>query len=140
MTYNDTLRIILQNKFDRVENLVQMNHAATLAIPSILAAIWGIEGGLNNFKNAWFLSIISIGLILIWRYFTYFLHNDISKTYIEICRVENSLGIPVEISIFYNIVHSFSKNVEGTSKKSIELLDKRCKNSSFTGEHQKKFS
>jgi hypothetical protein len=43
MISNETLHLLLQNKFDRIENLVQMNHAATLAIPSIIAAIWGIS-------------------------------------------------------------------------------------------------
>jgi len=39
MASEETLRLLLQNKFDRIENLVQMNHAATLAVPSILATI-----------------------------------------------------------------------------------------------------
>jgi hypothetical protein len=45
MAEPQTLRLLLQNKFDRIENLVQINHAATLAVPSVLAAIWGIDGG-----------------------------------------------------------------------------------------------
>ena len=43
MPYEDTIRLLLQNKFERIENLVQMNHAATLAIPSVLVTIWGIS-------------------------------------------------------------------------------------------------
>jgi hypothetical protein len=81
-----------------------MNHAATLAIPSVLATIWGIEGGLDNFRNAWILSIISIGLILIWRYFAHYVDNNIASTYIDIVSVENLLRVPHGVSIFSKIV------------------------------------
>jgi hypothetical protein len=80
-----------------------MNHAATLAIPSVLAAIWGINGWLNRFENVWVLSITSFGLLLLWRYFAHYLDNDISKTYIEIIKIENLLKVPQEISLFNNI-------------------------------------
>lgn len=104
MTLADTHRILLQNKFDRVENLVQVNNQATLAIPAILGAIWGIEGGLDNFQNALILSVISIGLILIWRYFAHYIDNDIVNTYIDIIRIENLLGVPTELAMFDKFV------------------------------------
>lgn len=110
MAEQDTLRLLLQNKFDRIENLVQMNHAATLAIPTILATIWGIEGGLDNFRNAWVLSIISIGLLLIWRYFAHYLDDDIVKTYIEIVKIENRVHISLKITLFNNLIDLFQNS------------------------------
>jgi hypothetical protein len=103
MTEAETLRLLLQNKFDRVENLVQMNHAATLAVPSVLATIWGIEGGLDNFQNARILSIISIGLVLVWRYFAHYLDCDITGTYNQIIDLEQKLRVPTELSLFQNL-------------------------------------
>jgi hypothetical protein len=107
MTEAETLRLLLQNKFDRIENLVQMNHTATLAVPSVLATIWGIEGGLDNFRNAWILAIISIGLLLIWRYFAHYLNDDIAKIYIEAVNIENLLHVPIRISLFSNLIETF---------------------------------
>jgi hypothetical protein len=78
-----------------------------LAIPSVLAALWGIEGGLDNFRNAWTLSIISIGLVLIWRYFSHYLDDDIVKTYIDVVKIENRLHVPLKISLFNNLIESF---------------------------------
>lgn len=116
MAYEDTLRLLLQNKFDRIENLVQMNHAATLAVPSVLATIWGIEGGLDNFRNAWILSIISIGLLLIWRYFAHYLDDDIVKTYLDIVKIENLMGIPSNLSLFENLIDKFQSTFLCTQK------------------------
>jgi hypothetical protein len=110
MASEATLHILLQNKFDRVENLVQMNHAATLAVPSILATIWCIEGGLDNFRNVWILSIISIGLVLIWRYFAHFLDNGIAGTYIDIFKIECRLEVPPDLSIFNNLIDKLTTN------------------------------
>ena len=110
MAYEDTLRLLLQNKFERIENLVQMNHAATLAVPSVLATIWGIDGWLNQFENVWILGIISIGLLLLWRYFAHYLDNDIAKTYIDIVKIENRLGVPPEISMFDRLIDSLTTN------------------------------
>jgi hypothetical protein len=110
MTYEDTLRLILQNAYNRKENLVQINNQATLAIPTILAAIWGIEGGLDNFRNAWILSIISIGLVLVWRYFAHYIDDDIAKIYIEIVKSENRLGVPENLSFFYKFMKFLTKN------------------------------
>ena len=110
MTEAETLRLLLQNKFDRIENLVQMNHAATLAVPSVLATIWGIEGGLNNFRNAWILSIISIGLLIIWRYFAHYLDSDIVEKYLEIVKIENQLHVSITFALFNNLIDTFQKN------------------------------
>jgi hypothetical protein len=101
MAYEETLRLLLQNKFDRIENLVKMNHAATLAVPTVLAAIWGISRDYNMIP---ILCLISIGLLLFWRYFAHYLDDDITKSYIEILRFENLLGVPREVSIFNKIV------------------------------------
>jgi len=110
MTDEDTFRLILQHTYERKENLVQINTRATLAIPTILVAIWGIEGGLDNFRNAWILSFISIGLVLIWRFFAHFIDGDIAKIYIEIVRAENRLGVPDDLSFFNNFMKSITKN------------------------------
>jgi hypothetical protein len=112
----ETLRVILQNKFDRIENLVQMNHAATLAVPSLLAAIWGIEGGLDNFRNAWILSIISIGLLLIWRYFAHCLDDDIVNHYIQIVKIENLMDIPPSLSLFEKRIDDYQSAYVCTQK------------------------
>ena len=104
MTEGEKLKLLLQNKCDRIENLVQMNHAGTLAIPSVLATIWGREGGLDNFRHAWILSIISIGLLLIERYFAHYLNDDSAKIYIEAVNIENLLHVPIRISLFSNLI------------------------------------
>jgi hypothetical protein len=44
MTEAETLRLLLQNKFDRIENLVQMNHAATLGRPFCYCNYLGYRG------------------------------------------------------------------------------------------------
>jgi hypothetical protein len=131
MAYEDTLRLILQNAYDRKENLVQINTQATLAIPTIIVAIWGIDGGLNNFRNAWILSIISIGLISIWRYFAHYIDNDIARIYIEIVKAENRLGVPADLSFFNNFIRSLKKNqtkLEIDDNKKVKLLVDLCKN------------
>jgi hypothetical protein len=106
----ETLHLILQNKFDRIENLVQINNQTTLAIPTILIAIWGVEGGIDNFRNALILSIISIGLVLIWRYFAHYIDNDIANTYIDVIRTENRLGVQDDLSFFDNFIDPLTKN------------------------------
>ena len=116
MTEAETLRLLLQNKFDRIENLVQMNHAATLTVPSVIATIWGIEGGFDNFGNAWIFSIISIGLLLIWRDFAHYLDDDIVKTYIQIGEIENLIDIPPSLSLFENLVKDFQLAYVGPQK------------------------
>jgi hypothetical protein len=133
MAEPDTLRLLLQNKFDRIENLVQMNHAATLAIPSVLATIWGIEGGLNGFQNARIISIISIGLLLIWRYFAHYVDNDIAKTYVDVVKIEDRLGMPSNLSLYENNVDSLTnyKNCgKGTQKHLLlnQKLKELCSN------------
>lgn len=128
MVSEETLHVLLQNKFDRVENLVQMNHAATLAVPSVLAAIWGVEGGLDNFRNAWVLSFISIGLILIWRSFAHYLDDDIVKIYGEIIKIENQLHVPSKFSLFNNLIDSFQSNRVCSEKDPDENLFQFIKN------------
>jgi hypothetical protein len=108
MAEPETLRLLLQNKFDRIENLVQMNHAATLAVPSVLATIWSIEGGFDNFRNAGILSLISIGLVLIWRAFAHYLDCDITDHYHQIIDLEHELEIPSELSLYQNLFLNLS--------------------------------
>jgi hypothetical protein len=106
--YYDTLRLLLQNKFDRIENLVKINHQSTVAVPAVLATIWGVEGDLNNFQNVWILCIISIALLLIWRYFAHFVDNGIAKNYVDIVKIEEILGVPSHISLYENIIDSLT--------------------------------
>ena len=138
MAYEDTLRLLLQNKFDRVENLVQMNHAATLAVPSVLAAIWGISLKENGINTIPILCIISIILLLIWRYFAHYLDSDIAKTYIEIIRIENQLEVLSNISLFEKMVDSITK-IKNCSKynEQNKSLNQRLKQ--LCSNHQVKF-
>jgi len=100
----ETLRVILQNKFDRIENLVQINHAATLAVPSVLAAIWGISIKDNGIDMIPVLCLISIGLLLVWRYFAHYIDRNIASIYSHIMQLEKQLEIPRENSIFCGLI------------------------------------
>ncbi len=104
MASEETLRLLLQNKFDRIENLVKMNHAATLAVPSVLAAIWGISWEKNGSYMDPVLCIISIGLLLVWRYFAHYIDNDVTSYYSQILRFEKKLEIPKEFSIYPGVI------------------------------------
>lgn len=116
----ETLRVLLQNKFDRIENLIQMNHAATLAVPSILAAIWGVSLNEKGFVMIPVLCIISIFLLWIWRYFAHYLDDDVAKNYVEIATIEERIGLfqdfP-ELTIFQNVLNSL--NLSDTFKVTI---------------------
>jgi hypothetical protein len=96
---NLNIRLLLQNKFDRIENLVKMNHAATLAVPSVLAAIWAIDIRGTPSENVCILCVISIGLLLLWRYFAHSLDDDVAKTYTQILDLELKLKISKEFTI-----------------------------------------
>lgn len=127
MTEAEPLRLLLQNKFDRIENLVQMNHAATLAVPSVLAAIWGISLKENGFEVTPILCFISIGLLLVWRYFAHYLDRDIAKTYIDVVKIENRLGVPRELSLFNNFIESLTEEMGKNENKKVELFEKNIK-------------
>jgi hypothetical protein len=75
-------------------------------VPSVLAAIWGIDG----YRNALILCPISIGLLLIWRYFAHYIDNDIAKIYIDIVKTENQLEVPPYLSLFNNLVDTLTNN------------------------------
>jgi len=108
----ETLRVLLQNQFDRLENLVQINHQSTIAVPSVLAAIWGIEGGLDNFQNVWILGIISIILLLIWRYHAHYIDNAIAGNYYRILQLEKKLEVPIEYSIYPSLIREITDKEE----------------------------
>jgi hypothetical protein len=108
----ETLRVILQNKFDRIENLVQMNHAATLAVPSVLAAIWGISIKDNGIDMIPVLCLISIGLLLTWRHFAHYIDCDIASNYSQIMQLEKQLEIPRENSIFCGLIKKIMDPIE----------------------------
>jgi hypothetical protein len=133
MVYEDTHRLILQNKFDRIEHLVQINHQSTLAVPAVLAMIWGVEGGLENFQNARILCVISIGLLLIWRCFAHYIDDDIAKNYVDIVKIEETLGVSPHISLYENIIDSLT-NVKKCQKNTYQFnslnqtLKKLCSN------------
>jgi len=103
MAEPETLRLLLQNKFDRIENLVQMNHAATLAVPSVLAATWGISLQERGNGAIPILCIISISLLLVWRYFAHYLDDDITSTYCQIIKLEQILGVLPAVSLYQKI-------------------------------------
>jgi hypothetical protein len=139
MPTEDTLRLLLQNKFDRIEKLVNMNHTATLAIPSVLAAIWAIDIRGTHSENIWILCVISIILLLIWRSFAHYLDNDIAGIYPQVLQLEKELSIlPQKCSIFVGLIRGLIKKFHSnklqekidtlSDDEKIEFIEQLCQN------------
>jgi hypothetical protein len=88
MASAETLRLLLQKTLERNDGLVKINHQSTLAIPTILVAIWGITIKIDEMNTIPFLAIISIILLLTWRYFAHYIDHDIAGNYSRIMRIE----------------------------------------------------
>lgn len=106
----ETARLLLKNKYDRIENMVKSNDQATLAIPTALGAIWGLSVNYNGLSVIPFLCAISFILLLIWRYIAHYIDDSIVGVYIQIIKIENSLKVPIKISLYYNLVEGLFKD------------------------------
>jgi hypothetical protein len=101
----ETLRLLLQKTIERNDSLVKMNHEATLAIPTILGAVWGIL--INSRDGTIAISIfalITIGILLSWRYFAHYIDDDVASNYSRIIFLEYQLKISKDCSIFNNLI------------------------------------
>lgn len=116
MAEPETLRLLLKSTLDRNEGLIKINHEATLAIPTILGIAWGI---LINFKGGSVIltmTIVSIAILLIWRFLAHYIDNDIASNYSRIMQLEKKLEIPKESSIFCGLI----KIITSPIKKQLE--------------------
>jgi len=100
------MRLLLQKTIERNDGLVKINHEVTIAIPTILAAVWGISLKENGISMIPVLCIISIGLLIIWRYYAHYLDDDIAKHYSRILQLEDGLSVSKNCSIFSGLIRS----------------------------------
>jgi hypothetical protein len=113
MAEPETLRLLLQKTMERNDGLVKINHESTIAIPTILSAIWGITSYIdatNKVNTLPFLAIISIFILLTWRCFAHYIDNDVASNYSRIMQFEKKLEVPQECSIFIGLIRGLVKN------------------------------
>jgi hypothetical protein len=67
------------------------------------------------------------GLLLVWRYFAHYLDRDIAKTYIDVVKIENRLGVPRELTLFNNFIESLTEEMGKNENKKVELFEKNIK-------------
>jgi len=117
MASEETLRLLLQKTLERNDGLVKINHQSTLAIPTILGVVWGILIGYEKRIDAIPLfAIITIGILLFWRYFAHYIDDDIASSYSRIMQLEKNLQVPQELSIYCGLIRKISKNGEFLTK------------------------
>jgi hypothetical protein len=115
MAEPETLRLLLQKMMERNDGLVKINHESTIAIPTILSAIWGITSYIDatsKVNTLPFLAIISIFILLTWRGFAHYIDNDIAGNYSKIMRIEDHLEIPEDCSIYRGLMHGITKSFD----------------------------
>ncbi len=120
MAEPETLRLLLEKTIERNDGLVKINHEVTIAIPTILAAVWGISLKENGISMIPVLCIISIGLLIVWRYFAHNVDDDIAKNYSRILQIEKNLMISRECSIFNGLIISIISPIKGEFKDEIK--------------------
>jgi hypothetical protein len=127
MAEPETLRLLLQKTLDRNDGLVKMNHEATLAIPTILAAVWGVIVGFARDSNSIvYFAVITIGILLLWRYFAHYIDDDVASNYSRIMQIENELDIQ-DCSIYSGLIRKISKNDEFLTKAKKLPIDEKIK-------------
>ncbi len=124
MASDETLQLLLQNILDRNENLVKINNEATLAIPKILGILWGISIKLNEDFNILLLCLISIVLLVFWRYFAHYIDDDIAKNYSRILQIEKELKIQKNCSIYPGLIRGIMGHLK--NKQLLEEVSDLC--------------
>jgi len=121
MAEQETFRLLLQNTMERNDGLVRINHEMTIAIPTILGIVWGVVAGLTSNSNVIvYFAIITISILLLWRYFAHYIDDDIAGNYSKILQLEKNLEIPIECSIYPGVLEKISKKDESHKKGKIE--------------------
>lgn len=108
-----------------------MNHAATLAVPTILTAIWGISINENGIQESNIgipiFCVLSILLLFIWRFLAHYLDESICDGYSQIIDLERELHIPKRVSISKRIISDVSNDLANRKVKNQTLGSDICK-------------
>jgi hypothetical protein len=116
MAEPETLRLLLQKTIERNDGLVKINHETTLAIPTILGVVWTILVGFGNIDAISLFASITIGILLIWRYYAHCIDDDIASNYSRIMRFEKKLLIPKELSIYCGLIKKILRPLKSQFK------------------------